>query len=181
MNINVEVFYLINNGMSNPVFDFIMPNITNFGGLAVIAVLFAILLILSRKNIFNLGKYYGLVKIIALAIIISVIITAPLKLLFNLPRPYLVLDHVHVLTSSTDPNSFPSGHSSTTASVVTATILKSKDYFENYKLISIGLVVFLFVIAFSRIYIGMHFPLEVIVGCVIGIVSGVLAVKILKV
>lgn len=181
MNLNTEVFYLINNGMSNPVFDFIMPIITNLGGLAFIAIMFAILLIVCRKNIFNLGKYYGLVKVIALAIILTVIIAAPLKLLFSQPRPGLVLSNVHVLTSSADPNSFPSGHSATTASVVTATILKSKEYFEKYKLINIGLVAFLIVIAFSRIYIGMHFPFDVLVGCAIGIVSGVLAVKILKV
>ena len=42
------------------------------------------------------------------------------------------------------------------------------------------MLLFLVVIAFSRIYIGMHFPLDVVTGALIGILSGVLAVKILK-
>ena len=98
----------------------------------------------------------------------------------------MILDHVNHLgsggiSSSNDPNSFPSGHSATTAAVVTVIILKAKDYFENYKLVWVIMALFLVVIAFSRIYIGMHFPLDVVCGALIGMVSGVLVCRFLKV
>lgn len=181
MNLNTEIFYFINNGLSNPFFDFIMPRISDLGGLAFLAIVCAIALLLTRKNVFNSGKYYGLVKLFAGAIILSVIITAPLKLLYSQPRPYLVLSHVNVLTSSVDPNSFPSGHSSTTLSVMSVLFIKSRDYFTRHNLVRIFAVAFAVVIAFSRIYIGMHFPLDVVVGAIIGIASGVLVCRYLKV
>ena len=181
MNINVEIFYFINNGLSNPFFDFIMPRISDLGGLTFMAILCVVLLIASRKNVFNLGRYYGLVKLMACAIILTVIITAPLKLMFSQPRPFLILGHVNVLTSSADPNSFPSGHSATTLSVMTVLFLKAKEYFTKETFVKCFAVVFSATIMFSRIYIGMHFPLDVAVGTAIGIASGRLACRFLKV
>ena len=166
MDLNTEIFYFINNDLSNPVFDAVLPNFTHLGGLMFLAVLFAILLIITRQNIFNTRKYYGLVKLIAAAIIVMFAITSILKLLFHMPRPYMILDHVNKLgsggiSSSSDPNSFPS--------------------FKNYKLVWVIMALFLVVIAFSRIYIGMHFPFDVVCGAVIGMVSGVLVCRFLKV
>jgi len=186
MDLNTEIFYFINNDLSNPVFDAVLPNFTHLGGLMFLAVLFAILLIITRQNIFNTGKYYDLVKLIAAAIIVMFAITSILKLLFHMPRPYMILDHVNKLgsggiSSSSDPNSFPSGHSATTAAVATVIVLKARDYFKNYKLIWVIMALFLVVIAFSRIYIGMHFPFDVLCGALIGMVSGVLVCRFLKV
>ena len=99
MDLNTEIFYFINNDLSNPVFDAVLPNFTHLGGLMFLAVLFAILLIITRQNIFNTRKYYGLVKLIAAAIIVMFAITSILKLLFHMPRPYMILDHVKHLGS----------------------------------------------------------------------------------
>lgn len=181
MDLNTEIFYLINNGLSNHYLDFIMPHVSDAGGFATLSVICLILFVITRKNIFNLGKYYNLVKLCIFSLIIMFLITLPLKLAFNQPRPYLVLEHVNILTSSLDPNSFPSGHTATTVSIVTVLVLKSKDYFKKYKLINCLLIIFALTIGISRIYIGMHYPFDVLAGGVIGMVSGVLACKILKV
>ena len=186
MDLNTEIFYFINNDLSNPVFDAVLPNFTHLGGLTFLAILFIILLVITRQNIFNTRKYYGLVKLIAAAILLMFAITSVLKLAFHMPRPYMILDHVNHLgsggiSSSSDPNSFPSGHSATTAAVATVIVLKAKDYFKNYKLVWVIMALFLVVIAFSRIYIGMHFPFDVLCGALIGMVSGVLVCRFLKV
>ena len=176
MNINVEIFYLINNGLSHPHLDFIMPHLSDLGGLTFYAILLAILLILSRKDVFGLGKYWGLVKLLALSLILTVVVTALAKILFSQPRPFLVLEHVNVLTSSIDPNSFPSGHTATTLSTMTVLFLSAKRYFTRYNLIRAFCVIYSLLIPFSRIYIGMHFPFDVMVGGVIGM--GAVAVMI---
>ena len=181
MDLNTQIFYFINNGLSNPYFDFIMPHITNFGGLTFYACLLIVLLIMTRKDIWGLKKYYPLVKLCICSLLLCVIITAALKLLFSSPRPSLVLDNVNVLTTSADTNSFPSGHSSTTLSVITVLFLKAKDYFNRANLIKCLAVIYAIIIPFSRIYIGMHFPFDVLIGCIIGMVSGAVVVKYLKV
>ncbi|MDO5859823.1 MAG: phosphatase PAP2 family protein [Methanobrevibacter sp.] len=158
-----------------------MPHISDAGGLTCLAILCAVALLLTRKNVFNSGRYYGLVRLFAGAIILAVLITAPVKLLFSQPRPYLVLSHVHILTSSVDPNSFPSGHSATTLSVMTVLFLKAKEYFRRDVLVRCFAVAFSLTIGFSRIYIGMHFPFDVAVGCIIGIASGIIVCRYLKV
>ena len=181
MNVNVDLFYLINNGLSNPYFDFIMPHITDIGSLEFYAVVLAVLLLLSWKDVFGLGKYFGLVKLCVASLLLTVVITAGAKLFFTQPRPYLVWEHVNVLTNTMDPNSFPSGHTATTLSTMTVLFLSAKRYFTRHNLVKCFCVIFSILIAFSRIYLGMHYPFDVLVGGVIGMVSGVLVCKFLKV
>ena len=181
MDLNTQLFYFINNGLSNPYFDFIMPHLTDIGGISFYACLFIVLLLITRKDMFGLKKYYPLVKLCICSLLLCVLITACLKLFFSSPRPSLVLEHANVLTSSYDPNSFPSGHTATTLSIMTVLFLKAKEYFNNGNLIMGLAVAYAIMIAFSRIYIGMHFPFDVLIGGVIGMVSGVVVVKCLKV
>lgn len=181
MDANIELFYLINNGFSNPYLDFIMPPLSDAGGLTFYAIVLAILLIMSWKDIFGLGRYWGLIKLCSASLILTVIITASAKLLFSQPRPSLVLEHVHVLASSVDPNSFPSGHTATTLSTMTVLFLKAKKYFTHSNLIKCLCIAYCILIPFSRIYIGMHYPFDVLVGGAIGMVCGVVVCKYLKV
>lgn len=181
MDANIELFYLINNGLSNPYFDFIMPHLSDIGGLTFYAVVLAAFLLLSWKDVFGLGKYYGLAKLCSASLILTVVIIAAAKLFFSQPRPYLVLKHVHVLTSSIDPNSFPSGHSSTTLSTMTVLFISAKKYFTRYNLIKCLCVIYSVLIPFSRIYIGMHYPFDVAVGGAIGMLCAILVCRYLKV
>ncbi len=181
MNINVEAFYLINNGLSNPFFDIIMPPLSDCGSLVSLSIICLIFLVLTRKNILNLGKYYRLVKLCILSLILTVIIASALKIAFHFPRPSLVLSHVNQLTTSVDPTSFPSGHTACSLSIVSVLFIKSKEFFKHYKLVSCLIVIFSVLIGFSRIYVGMHFPLDVIVGGGVGVLTGVVVCRYLKV
>ena len=181
MNLNNEIFYLINTKMTNPFFDFIMPKATHLGSITVIAAICVIFLILTRKNIFNLGKYYGLSKLLVLSVLLMFIVTSVIKLAFSMPRPYMVLDGVNILTETVDPNSFPSGHTATATSFMTVIVIKAKEYFKRYKLVICLAVLYVILVGFSRIYTGMHFPTDVLTGVIIGIVCGIVATKILKV
>ena len=77
-------------------------------------------------------------------------------------RPYLVLPHVEVLETKTTGYSFPSGHA-TVAGAVIAGLWLARRW-----LIAAFATVFGLLLAFGRIYVGMHFPGDVAAGLAIG-------------
>ena len=172
MSLNIDLFYLINNGMANPVFDRIMPLLSNCGGFVTLLVL-CILAILVLKYL-KKEEYLKIAKLCLYALVLSGIIAACLKLTWHSPRPFAVLDHVRQLTIPSEPNSFPSGHTSSSMSVVTVLVWTLR---ENKLLVSL-LIAFALIIAFSRIYVGVHFPFDVLVGALVGVLSGVIILKV---
>lgn len=174
MNPNIDILYFINNGMANPLFDAVLPTVTNFGGFGTMLALCIIALIVTRY--YKKDKFFRIAKMCLYALILSGIIALGLKLLYHSPRPYVVLEHVRQLAVPTEPNSFPSGHTSATLSVVTVLVSELR---EN-KVLVVLLILFAFIIGFSRIYIGMHFPLDVLVGAIVGIISAAIVLKFIK-
>ncbi len=173
MNVNVELFYLINNNMANPLFDVIMPPLTDLGGfVSLLLICIAAILILKY---FKNEKYLKIAKLCLFALVLAGIIAACLKLTFHSPRPFTVLDHVRQLSVPSESNSFPSGHTASTLSIITVLVWKLH---EN-KSAAILFVIFAVLIGFSRIYCGVHYPFDVIVGAAVGVVSGVVVLRFL--
>lgn len=168
MNINVELFYFFNHAFQNPVFDGILPIMTHFGGFRFLGVLLIVVLIYAHlKNKKTLKKITFLTL---MAFLFSDIIVFILKHLFNEPRPFVSLENVHLLIDEKDPFSFPSGHTASTLSVVTFLVLNMKELSKKYyKSINMMLILFAIIILFSRMYIGVHYPGDVLTGAVIGI------------
>lgn len=172
MNLNTEIFYLINNNLSNPIFDYILPNITNLGGFGTLLVL-CILAILICKY-YNKERYLEISKLCLYALLLSGAIALCLKLSIVEERPFKMLSHVNRLVLPSEPNSFPSGHSSSTFSVVTVLV---NQFWQN-KILVAFLIFFALLIGFSRIYCGVHYPIDVAVGAIVGILSGVVILKL---
>ncbi|NDW09521.1 phosphatase PAP2 family protein [Dysgonomonas sp. 520] len=89
-----------------------------------------------------------------------------LKLIFARPRPCVALDGtINVLEDCGRAYSFFSAHSSTSFFLAVFALL----YFRN-KYFSVIVLVWASVVAYSRLYVGKHYPLDVIVGTVFGII-----------
>ena len=172
MNINIDAFYFINSNMQNPIFDAVMPAFSNAGGFLTLLVLCVLAIIMTKH--YKLEKYFEIAKLCLYALILSGIIAGCLKLAFHSPRPFTVLDNVRQLTVPTEPNSFPSGHTSSTLSIITVLVWMLR---EN-KSIVVLLILFAFLIGFSRIYVGVHYPLDVLTGAAVGIISGAIVLKL---
>ena len=169
-NVNVDLFYFFNHNFQNPIFDAIMPVVTHFGGFKVlVVVLIAIILYAHLKDKKTLKKI-GILALVAF--LCSDIVVAILKHLIREPRPFVTLDNVHLLINETDPLSFPSGHTASTVSFVTFFVLNMKELAKkHYKIIDAALILFAVTIPFSRMYVGVHYPGDVLAGAVIGILG----------
>lgn len=88
-----------------------------------------------------------------------------LKWLVNRPRPYQ-LEIVARLVSVPAGSSWPSGHPAVTAAV--ATVLAPRLP-PGARIAAGGTAVF---VAWSRIYVGVHYPADVVAGVALGVLSG---------
>ena len=102
-----------------------------------------------------------------LAPAISFILVSIFRNKINAPRPYEVNDTKPLIKKDTKGKSFPSRH------VFSVFVIASTLYFISQPL---GIILMLagVLLAFLRVIGGVHFPRDVIVGAVIGIVSGIL-------
>jgi len=90
-----------------------------------------------------------------------------LKPLVHRVRPWLVVDGLRVLVAEEDPHSFPSGH--TCAAFAAACVWRRclpKRWMGNAMLVLAALM------GFSRLYVGVHFPSDVLVGACVGGLCG---------
>jgi membrane-associated phospholipid phosphatase len=104
----------------------------------------------------------------ALSVLVAGAIGSSLKLIIKRPRPFKTYDFIHA-KDRVGPNSFPSNH--TAFAFATATSLSMtfpKWYVIGPAYLFAGLA------AYSRMYLGVHFPIDVLGGVVIGIGSSLL-------
>ena len=88
-------------------------------------------------------------------------------------RPYSYVPDITLLIPPLDDFSFPSGH--TFASFAAATAL-----FLYHRKAGAAAFILAVTIAFSRLYLYVHFPSDVLAGAILGIASGWTAYKIIN-
>ncbi len=151
----------INPGLLNPILGILLSLITHVGStLAMVALCVFLYWLGYRKE----------AALIFTTVVIGTIVLAPLKLIVMRPRPYSTLSAVVPLDYESGP-SFPSGHSERifALAAVFPTTRSKKALF---------LYLLAVVVAFSRIYVGVHYPLDVAVGAIIGLVVGKFTLRI---
>ena len=173
MQQNDILFYFINRGLDNNFLDFLMPTITDFGSFVAMGIICILLFIFGGEK----GKKVAVLGLAAL--FVANVAVYFLKIIIAEPRPFLVLPNVDQLVAENEIYSFPSGHTASSFAVMVVIGLMYKLNFKgkNYRLIY-PLVAFASVIAFSRVYIGVHYPLDVVFGALVGSLSALLVLKL---
>jgi len=140
----------------SPVLDQVIPWVTHLGS-HVAVIIFLILCLISmkkRKTVLYLLLLYGIQSGVVYA----------LKFLIQRKRPFVFLEALSTLSQGPgevlDP-SFPSAH--TLYAFMMATLLAT--WFPRYRIIFYIAAGF---IGWTRIYLGVHFPTDVVVGGLLG-------------
>ncbi len=164
-----NLFIFINRSLSNPLFDAFMPFITDRAVLLLLPVLLLIFVTDRRR-----GLAATVLSLAALAL--SDGLSNILKHYFERPRPFVGMTEVIVLAGRGKSFSMPSAHAANTASAATvlAVMLSAlRGRLRRLTAILNGyLLAVVAVIAFSRVYIGVHYPTDVLAGAALGILAG---------
>ncbi|MDD3363568.1 MAG: phosphatase PAP2 family protein [Syntrophomonas sp.] len=135
--------------------------ITQFGSLSVVVALVLIFLLSSSPTVISTGRN------LAIVLILSQLIVHSLKWLISRPRPFIATNYIIHRRISAPGFSFPSGHSC--AAFAVAITLRSIIPGVDDLLITLAVLV-----GISRIYLGAHYPSDVLMGFLIAfIVYGV--------
>ncbi len=165
MTFDFSVLFFIQEHLRCAFLDAVMPYITYLGEAGTIWFVAAIILIITKKY-----RRYGIMIVCAMALgyLTGEII---LKGIVARPRPFAVDTTVELLIHAPSGFSFPSGHS--VSSAAAATVISRAD--RRFAAPAITVALF---IAFSRLYLFVHFPTDVLAGIAIGLFFGIVTIII---
>jgi len=152
---------LINERMKTKFLDRFMVKFTNFGSAVFISVFTFIIIIFGNEDWINTGIQA------ATTLAISQSITYGLKSLLGRERPYNILKNLNTFGIILKDYSFPSGHTSASFSLATTIAL-------NKPVLSVLVLTIALIVGISRVYLGVHYPTDVVAGMVLGVGSAVL-------
>ena len=161
----IEILNMIQK-IRTPLLDTFMSNFTKLGNAGIVWILLTIVLLLIPKT-----RKSGF--ILAVALIVDLILcNGILKPLIARIRPFDVNTVIQLIVAKPHDYSFPSGHTAASFTAVMALYLAGEK-----KLWKIALTLAV-LIAFSRLYLYVHYPTDVLGGIVTGVIAGYLGYKL---
>ena len=166
---NIEFAFLdMLQGIRTPILDYIMCFITHWGDAGAVWIVMALVLLIIPRT-----RKCGIVLAVSLCID-AILCNGMLKNIAARMRPCDVNTYVQLLIARPADYSFPSGHTATSFAAVSALYFGGGKRLWKISLVPACLI------AFSRMYLYVHYPTDVLGGIVVGIVSGYLGYVILK-
>ncbi|MFC7442280.1 phosphatase PAP2 family protein [Laceyella putida] len=135
--------------------DWLMPRITHLGG-PTATIGFLIVWYLFMPKDFKTWAVEGMIALAGSHLMVRL-----LKMFMPRIRPYLRLEHLHTFPNPLTDYSFPSGHTTAAFSVAVTFILHSTAFI--YILLPYAVIV-----GFSRMYLALHYPTDVLIGTCLG-------------
>jgi len=161
--VEFSILYFLQD-MNHPFLDPIMIGVSTLGNSGMIWIVLTIFMLFVRK-------YRESAFAMIIALLLSLLIcNLALKNIVQRDRPFWIDPTVILKIDEPSEFSFPSGHTfSSFAAAVTLYLFHRK--------IGFAAIVLAIMIAFSRLYLFVHFPTDVLASVVLGSVTAVIAVR----
>jgi undecaprenyl-diphosphatase len=180
--LNNNIFFFINNFSHQSAFvDWLIKFFaTPFIFITILAAF--IFLIFYTENHFdsknlswkyNLGPRLTKILFVSSSAVFAWAFTAVLKAIIAAPRPFLVFENLQPLFLHGGMDSFPSGHSTFLAALAVSLYLISKKVGIYFMIVAI-------LVGLARVAAGIHFPIDILFGYIIGISSALIFSLIFK-
>ena len=162
-----SILHWIRQTLSCAFLDAVMPYITKFADSGIGWILLALVLLIPRKTR-RMGAAMGVA--LAIGFVTGNLL---LKNLVARTRPFLFDPSIELLIAPPHEFSFPSGHTLASFECAVAIFCYRRKW---------GVVALLFavLIAFSRLYLQVHYPTDVLCGAILGSLIGYLAYRIVE-
>ena len=164
MNIELKILDFIQT-LHTPVLDKIMVGVTKLGDVGIIWIILTAILLIIPKT-----RRTGGVMLVAL-VVQTVLCNVILKNLFARTRPYDVNTTVQLLVPKLHDFSFPSGHTSASFTTVSALFLAKNKAWKPALVLAV-------LIAFSRLYLYVHYPTDILGGIITGCIAAYIGYRL---
>ncbi|MCQ4022648.1 MULTISPECIES: phosphatase PAP2 family protein [unclassified Ruminococcus] len=161
----IEILNFIQQNLENPVFSSILIFFTNIVEHGEVWILTGIIMLITKKY-----RKAGLLLLITL-VITFVSSELIIKNLVCRPRPFLENPDIQLMISPPHGYSFPSSHSA--VSFASATVI----FYFNKKF-GVAAYVVATLTAFSRLYLYVHYPTDVLGGIVLGVAIAIIVISV---
>lgn len=163
----IKILDFIQN-MRTPIGDSIMCFITDLGNAGMIWIVLTVILLLIPKT-----RKSGFIMAATL-ILDAILCNGILKNAFARVRPCDVNPAVDLLIPRPEDYSFPSGHTAASFAAVSAL------FFAGEKKLWKPALLLAVLIAFSRLYLYVHYPTDVLGGIAVGVICGYAGMRLVK-
>jgi undecaprenyl-diphosphatase len=157
-----RLFRGINRHFKNKILNTFFQVITHTGGARITITSILLLIILTDGPLMNVAVSS------AIALALSHLPVQIMKKWYPRKRPYIILKDTFFPANPLKDHSFPSGHSTAIFSLVVPFIF-------FMPVLAIFLVPLAILVGISRVYLGLHFPTDVLVGAFLGTTAGFLS------
>ena len=156
-----ELTYLnfIQENLRSPFMDQFMVFITKFGEYGLFWILLSVGLLIKKST-----RKWGLILCTALVIDI-VLLNGIVKPLVARTRPCYINTAIELLVKAPSGHSFPSGHAGACFTAAFALLIGKNKYWAPAMILAV-------LVGFSRNYLYVHWPTDVLGGLVIGMIAG---------
>lgn len=160
-NLEISILYWINQTTSNFIFDSFFPFYTDLHKSSVFAIPFALFIIyVFIKKFKKLGLLYFLFLIVSIAL--SDFTGGKIKNYYQRTRPYAEASlNIKQRSPANPKKSFPSNHASNSFGIATYLAV----FFPQSRIITFPLAS---LVAYSRMYNGVHYPSDILAGGILG-------------
>lgn len=165
--LDTALFFLLNRDCQNWLFDLVMPVFSHRMNILVIP--FLLLFFIKEKR-----EAMVIFAISFLSLLLADGTSHALKEMIGRERPCNSFQNVHLLVGCSRSFSLPSGHASNSFAFAIPFLLMTRD---RLRYVFLGIAVF---VSLSRVFVGVHYPSDVITGVLVGILSSTAVVYLYR-